>query len=342
MIIRRYKDLGYTSFFSPKTGFFARVEDDGKPEPFWSPYGPELLDISITNWCDKGCNFCYQSSSKTGKHMSMDDYKKVIDAATEMGVFQVALGGGNPNQHPRFVDMLEYAYMKGIVPNYTTNGRGLCDKVIETSRKFCGAVAVSAYPPYDETASAVKKLVESKIKVNIHYILDSDSILAAIKWLKSPPAFFGGINALVFLNYKPSGRKIFKEKLLKHSDKIQEFFEIATSKKYRFKIGFDSCCVSGLFTRTNVKAQTIDACDAGRFSMFISEDMKVYPCSFQKAFHTGDQVVLKGDIHKIWMDSPNFKKFRDYFKSDRCSGCPEQNQCKNGCPLFEEVVVCGR
>jgi molybdenum cofactor biosynthesis enzyme MoaA len=25
-----------------------------------SHHGPELIDISITNWCDKGCSFCYK------------------------------------------------------------------------------------------------------------------------------------------------------------------------------------------------------------------------------------------------------------------------------------------
>lgn len=57
--------------------------------------------------------------------MSISDYKSVIDQAAEMGTFQVALGGGNPNQHPDFIEMLEYTRSKGIVPNYTTNGLGL-------------------------------------------------------------------------------------------------------------------------------------------------------------------------------------------------------------------------
>lgn len=147
----RYKSLGYTSFFNPDTGFFARVPDKGGKDPFWSPHGPELMDISITNWCDKGCSFCYKSSTKCGEHMALDDYKRVIDQAAEMRTFQVALGGGNPNQHPNFLEILEYTATKGVVPNYTTNGRGLSDEVLSATRKYCGAVAVSAYPPYDET-----------------------------------------------------------------------------------------------------------------------------------------------------------------------------------------------
>ncbi|PKI28147.1 radical SAM/SPASM domain-containing protein [Shewanella sp. Choline-02u-19] len=341
MKFRTYKDLGYSTLFNAKTGFFARVEDKGAPEPFWAPHGPELLDIAITNWCDKGCVFCYRESDKSGTHMSYKDYCYVIDAAEKMGVYQVALGGGNPNQHPEFISFLEYTYSKGIVPNYTTNGRGLTSEVLKASKEFCGAVAVSAYAPYIETEEAIKKLTQMNIKTNIHFLLDASSITKAIEWLKKPPLLLEGINALVFLNYKPTGRKVYEQRLLRNSPLVQEFFALATSNVSKFKVGFDSCCVSGLFARTDANVKTIEACDAGRFSMFISEDMKAYPCSFQKELHEGDVIPENGNFLDIWQNSDNFTGFRDYFASNRCGGCSSKKICLNGCPLFDEIVVCG-
>jgi MoaA/NifB/PqqE/SkfB family radical SAM enzyme len=56
-----------------------------------------------------------------------------------MHAFQVALGGGNPNQHPDFIEILRLTREDyGIVPNYTTNGRGLSDTVLEATRRYCG------------------------------------------------------------------------------------------------------------------------------------------------------------------------------------------------------------
>lgn len=337
----RYKSLGYTSFFNPETGFFARVPDNGKKDPFWSPHGPELMDISITNWCDKGCSFCYKSSTKHGEHMSLHDYKRVIDQAAEMGTFQVALGGGNPNQHPDFIEILEYTAFKGVVPNYTTNGRGLSDEILESTRKHCGAVAVSAYPPYDETAETIKKLAENGIKTNIHFILDAVSINTAIDWLNQPPKFLVGINAVIFLNYKPSGRKIFEEKLLRNSARLDEFFGLATSPRRNLKVGFDACCVSGVFARTNANTSMVDACDAGRFSMYVSEDLRVYPCSFQSGLAEGDQLDDETTLLDIWTKSENMGAFRSYFSSDRCGECSHRSTCMNGCPIFDDLVVCG-
>ncbi len=339
--MNRYKDEGYSTFFNAKTGFFARVEDKGVPEPFWSPHGPELMDISITNWCDKGCVFCYKSSTKSGHHMKLDDYKSVIDSAARMGTFQVALGGGNPNQHPDFIEILKYTHEHDIVPNYTTNGRGLTVGILEATKAYCGAVAVSAYPPYEETAATIRLLAAHQIRTNIHFILDADSVETAIDWMTDPPEFLRGINALVFLNYKPSGRKVFEAKLLRHSARLDEFFKLATSKECKIKVGFDACCVSGVFGRTTTSSTVVDACDAGRFSLYVSEDMQVHPCSFQSGLVAGDKLTSENSLEDIWKNSANMKSFRDYFRSDRCSGCGHQSSCMNGCPIFEDLVVCG-
>ena len=336
-----YRSLGYTSFFDADSGFFARVPDRDRPEPFWSPHGPELMDISITNWCDMGCPFCYKSSTRRGHHMRLDDYKSVIDQAAQMGTFQVALGGGNPNQHPDFIEMLEYTRSKGIVPNYTTNGRGLTSEILDATKRTCGAVAVSAYAPYLETEEAIRTLTGKGVKTNVHFILDAFSIETAIDWLQDPPDFLLPVNALIFLNYKPSGRKVYEERLLRHSDKLDRFFELATSPIRGLKVGFDACCVSGLFARTNANTNLVDACDAGRFSLYVSEDMRVYPCSFQAALAPGDQLDGKNTLHDIWVHSENVKSFRSYFASDRCGGCPHRSSCMNGCPIFDDLVVCG-
>ncbi|UXX83023.1 radical SAM/SPASM domain-containing protein [Roseovarius pelagicus] len=299
------------------------------------------MDISITNWCDKGCAFCYKSSTKHGQHMAFSDYKNVIDQASEMGVFQVALGGGNPNQHPDFVEILEYTAAKDIVPNYTTNGRGLSSEILEATRKHCGAVAVSAYEPFDETAGTIQTLTSHGIKVNVHFILDSESIDLAIKWLNEPPEFLRGINAIIFLNYKPSGRKVFEKRMLRNSNRLDEFFELATSSQRKLKVGFDACCVSGVFARTNANSTMVDACDAGRFSMYVSEDLSVHPCSFQSGLAEGDQLNEGTSLLEIWTNSENMSSFRNYFASERCGGCSHRSTCMNGCPLFDDLVVCG-
>lgn len=340
-VIRRYPDENYTVLFNPDNGFFARVEDDGAEEPFWSPHGPELMDIGITNWCDRGCTFCYRKSTIGGNHIALDDYEEIIRQARDMGVFQVALGGGNPNQHPEFAEILRVTRERyGIVPNYTTNGRGLSDDVVAATSKYCGTVAVSAYAPYAETSAAIDILVSNGILVNVHFILTSESVDVAIDWLNDPPSFLNRVNALIFLNYKPIGRFADKKLLLNRSPRLSEFFSVATNNSHSFRVGFDTCTVTGLARLGDAPEVSVEGCDAGRFSMFVSEKMEAYPCSFM--VETGNRgTPLKGaSLKEIWATDPTFREFRIKHAGGGCEGCKTRGQCLSGCPLFPEMNLC--
>ena len=342
-VIKRFASEHYTAVFNPNSGFFARVEDPGYGEPFWAEHGPELLDIAITNWCDRGCAFCYRMSDESGWHMSLENYEEIIRQAHALHVFQVALGGGNPNQHPQFAEILRLTREKyGIVPNYTTNGRGLTQAVINATAKYCGAVAVSAYPPYDETANAIAVLLSQGVTTNTHYILTSRTVDTAIGWLNRPPAFLERANAIVFLNYKPVGRSADERLLVNKSPHVEQFFELATNGRRRFRIGFDTCTATGLARFGSASEISLEGCDAGRFSLFVSEKMEVYPCSFMvEAGYCG--IPLKGSsLAEIWRNHEGFRWIRTKHAEKGCADCTTPRQCLAGCPLFPKMNLCAR
>lgn len=341
LIIKHFDNDRYTVVFNPRTGFFARMEDDGAIEPFWGSHGPELLDIAVTNWCDRGCHFCYRKSDVDGTHMQLEDFEEVLRQAAAMHVFQIALGGGNPNQHPDFPKMLELARKKyGIIPNYTTNGRGLSKEVLEATREFCGAVAVSAYAPYIELEQGIDALRAVGATVHVHFILNSATIDTAIEWLKRPPPFLERANAIVFLNYKPVGRYPNRELLLNRSGRLEEFFQLATGPDVPVRVGFDTCTITGLARLGNADKISLEGCDAARFSLFVSERMQVYPCSFM--VETGQPgIPLRGtSLLEIWQNHPLFSGFRSAHQKGGCADCVTRGECLSGCPLFPEMNLC--
>jgi radical SAM protein with 4Fe4S-binding SPASM domain len=341
LIVRRYSQQQYTAVFNPHTGFFARAEDAGAPEPFWAENGPELLDVAITNWCDRGCFFCYRKSDESGHHMSLDDYRDVMRQAKHLGVFQVALGGGNPNQHPQFAEILRTTREDyGIVPNYTTNGRGLTDAVLEATQQHCGAVAVSAYAPYVETAAAITQLRARQITTNVHFILTSHSVDTAIDWLSNPPSFLAQANAVVFLNYKPVGRYADERLLANRSPRLEEFFELATTSRNSWRVGFDTCTITGLARFGSAHPVSLEGCDAGRFSLFVSEDLKVYPCSFMVEAGYDGVPLRESSLLHIWQNHPAFRRIREQHASGGCADCKTPSHCLSGCPLFPHMNLC--
>ncbi|MFW3383493.1 radical SAM/SPASM domain-containing protein [Aliarcobacter butzleri] len=341
IVFKNYPDEKYKVIFNQKTGFFARVEEKGSPEVFWAKKGPELLDISITNWCNKGCEICYRNSNKNGTHISLEDYEFIMKQAFENNVLQVALGGGNPNQHPQFVEILKLTKEKyNIVPSYTTNGRGLTPEILEATKNYCGAVAVSAYEPFDETKQALKLLASHNIKVNLHYILDSKSIERAIDWLEKGHELLEQCNAIIFLNYKPVGNDKKYSLLLKNSPLLRKFFDLIDNKQYSYKIGFDSCMVSGIVKNMkNVNLTSLEPCDAARFSAYISEDLKMYPCSFMMEHYQGESIRQK-TFMEIWNHSDSFQMTRSALDGSRCGSCNQRKNCLNGCPFLREIDIC--
>lgn len=340
LTVKYFRDQHYSTLFNTRTGFFARVEDKGCHEPFWSRHGPEMMDIAITNWCDRGCQVCYRSSSPNGAHMPTDSYRTILRQASSMGVMQVALGGGNPNQHPDFCEILRSTRKDyGIVPSYTTNGRGLPEAVVEASERYCGAVAVSAYWPYRETWAAVRRLVRAGVKTNLHFVLNAETVTTAVRWLRDPPAELVGLNAIVFLNYKPVGRTTADAVTLNASPHIREFFRLACECAHPFRIGFDSCLASGIATYSQTDRAWFDGCEAARFSMYVSEGLVAYPCSFMEATVAGEPVTAS-NLLGIWQQSTAFESVRQSLRSPRCASCSKVDVCLGGCPVYPEVNLC--
>jgi radical SAM protein with 4Fe4S-binding SPASM domain len=162
----------------------------------------------------------------------------------------------------------------------------------------------------------------------------------AIDWLNTPPSFLKRANAIVFLNYKPVSRFADENLLLNRSPRVAEFFELATSKKYSFRIGFDTCTITGLARFGDAPAISLEGCDAGRFSLFVSEKLEVYPCSFMvEAGYRG--IPLRGtSLREIWRKHDAFRGIRAKHREKGCADCTTPHHCLSGCPLFPRMNLC--
>jgi radical SAM protein with 4Fe4S-binding SPASM domain len=210
--------------------------------------------------------------------------------------------------------------------------------ILNATKEYCGAVAISAYEPYQDCFSMVQKLSEFGIKTNIHYLLSNKTIDTALKWLRNPPKIFENVNAIIFLNYKPVGKNKDLHLLFKNNSRVKEFFELS-NRMHPFKIGFDSCSISGIARYMNVHQAFVDYCEAARFSMFISEDMNMYPCSFMVDLVKGIPITSQ-NIQKEWRSNPLFVDFRKNIKDQPCRACEVKTLCNGGCPIFPEINLC--
>jgi hypothetical protein len=98
---------------------------DGTKERSWdgvaSPDYPESIDLKITDYCDAGCPFCHEKSTKNGIHAGLFRLLQIIHglpAGTE-----IAIGGGNPLDYPHLYALLRAIRGAGLVANITARDR---------------------------------------------------------------------------------------------------------------------------------------------------------------------------------------------------------------------------
>ena len=185
-----------------------------------------------------------------------------------------------------------------------------------------------------ECINSIDKMISSNITTNIHYVINNNTIDDAIKRLKYNK-FPKGINAIIFLLYKRKNETIYIDK-----DKIFEFFDLINKNTYNFKIDFDTC-FSPLISKclVNVEKRSIEDCEAGRFSCYISSKGILYPCSFVQddkyGINLGNMSVLEA-----W-NSNKMNEFRK-LNSEKCVNCANSNKCSYGCKYNLNQYTCNR
>lgn len=340
----------YIATFDETSGFSARsgvLTPDGYEEdqdPFMASF-PELIDIGIMGHCAHGLSGlclksgveCYQSGATLqAPNLPFEDFKGIIDQIKGR-TFQVALGGrGDPDQHEDFIKILSYAYENQVVPNFTTSGLGLKPILLPAIKRFCGAVAVSYYRS-ETTDRALKTLSDYGIKTNLHYVLSHKTIEEAIDLLKSKK-YFSQINKIIFLLHKPVGLGTVENMLTIKHPLLKTFFSLIEDPSIGERCGFDSCSVPALLNYTeNLLPESIEACEASRFSAYISPDFRLYPCSFEQSL--AESIDLNThSIEEAW-HSETFKNFRKRFEG-KCEGCKKQALCLGGCPVLPQITLC--
>lgn len=133
------------------------------------PRAPELIDVKITDYCERNCNFCYQGSTPEGQHCDLREVRHLAHYCQAQEVFEVSLGGGEPTKHPQFLEILETFREFGVVPNFTTATLGWAKKPQgQAILEACGAFALTVgHEDDDEELLAFRLLHSRKAQANL-------------------------------------------------------------------------------------------------------------------------------------------------------------------------------
>lgn len=233
-----------------------------------------------------------------------------------------------------------------IVPNYTTSGYNLTDREIELTKTYCGAVAVSFYSNIDKngnednppTITAIERFVKAGCITNVHFVLSKKSIKEAVYRVRNG-VFPEGINAVVFLLYKPVGLASQDYVLNYDNPDYRELLHLVTSIDSNWKYGFDTCQSPAIYKfAPGVAIESVEFCEAARFSMYVNSRSIAFPCSFGIEDDTFSIDLKQHTLQEAW-ESVSFAKFRER-QSKACANCVT-GVCRS-CGLELGLNLCGK
>jgi len=303
------------------------IKEDSDASPW-----PELADISISNKCSRGCDFCYRCSTSDGNLMNIEQYRRVLDQLTSHSwgpPFQVAIGGGEPTEHAQLTEILAETRKRGIIPNLTTNGENISTRQLQAIKEFCGAIAVSVTKiEPQKIRPLLYKLTKAGVRTNLHFLLSKKSLPVAISILNGDwDSVLQSSNAVIFLTHKAMGRASPDNNLCFDED-TKLFLSLTDKPSSKLRFGFDACFVPLLLKYTKIDARFVDSCECGFFSVYIDDKMNVKPCSFSEGneftFNLADY-----DFSTIWQ--MKLESYREKMKNLCNETCPVRKTCRGGC-----------
>ncbi len=303
----------YESSFNPDTGTLIRITEEGTPKKWfkswyadwgysyqqetkwknlhgpgfyvrnraYSPV-PETIDVSINNWCNHGCEYCYTNATVNGTHAPVDLIQKII-TGLDQPPYQIAYGGGSPTQHPDFIKILEVTRELGTVPNFTTEGVNLTDKILAASNELCGGIAITfhAFRGIDVFAKRYQKLRRGfHRQINIHLIADKN-VATNLDALVGLNKQLGRFNIVLLAYYPEVGRSTLTG-LMPKRVYMTEFPEaIKRARDAGNQIAFSEGLIPYFLSRPEIGIDTSMAIPTeGHFSCYVDMQGRMSTSSF--------------------------------------------------------------
>lgn len=328
----------YNYVFNKENGVFVRWGETKDIDPQMSPFGPEILDLEISQGkCMGKCPECYKCNGAVEHtdNMTFEEFKTIFHKVSKSGLLtQIAFGICDIGTNPDFFNMMRYSKEHGVIPNYTCHGLDMNEEYAKLTAEICGAVAISVYNK-EKAYNSVKMLSDAGMKqINFHCIAHDKSfnkIKSIIDDIKSDDRL-KGLNALVLLRYKPKGNGIGKFNQLT----IEQYREILSyAEEKGVNLGFDSCSAPLYLDAIkddknyNIKSMYAEPCESGIFSSYINHKGKFYACSFcegEGMWKEGIDVLnCKDFVKDVWYNDKTIK-FRECLLNN-CRNCPMFNLC---------------
>lgn len=313
-------------------------------EPDKGLSAPTEAHLMVTNRCPAGCPGCYTGATPDAEDATTAAWKAVLDDLAAMGVFHVAMGGGESVLRPDLFELAAHARSVGLVPNLTTSGIGMTSELAERCRVF-GQINVSldgvgdvfaASRGYDGAGRALRtlrQLADAGCEVGVNFVLNRFTYDDLERTARTV-AELGG-NEVEILRFKPAGRgadvydryrltDAQAEGLLEHVLAVADAVPDVAMKIDCSLVPF---LCAGDPDPATLERFGIFGCEAAHALTAVTHTLDTIPCSFLP------DAPVAGPLSAAWRADETLRSYRDHHKQPPapCAHCTYRTLCKGGC-----------
>jgi radical SAM protein with 4Fe4S-binding SPASM domain len=317
----------------------------GYPEsPLWQlPEGPlsapTEVHLVLSRRCAAGCRGCYVDATPQGAALSREEACRILDELAAMGVFHVALGGGEALELDHLFAVAEHARAVGITPNLTTSGLGLDERTAERCKVF-GQINVSVdgvgdayraargFDGFRHAERALRLLRAVKREVGINCVVSRSSFAGIGEVARLVRRL--DLNELELLRFKPVGRGARLDEELT-PEQAKRLWPMARRLVFRHRIRVKLDCSFApmvFWHKPSARAAAffgVQGCVAGDVLAAVQPEGRFTGCSFLSG---GDD---SSRLREKWPTA--FADIRGYARKapEPCASCDYLHLCRGGC-----------
>lgn len=309
------------------------------------PPPPLEVHIGVTHRCPASCSGCYTGAVPRPQQAdpTFASLVQTLDELAQMGVHEVAFGGGEAALRPDILELAQASRDRGLVPNLTTSGFGVSTRWLKDAGRLFGQINISldglgndyrAVRGWDGAAgalSAIDALAQAGVRIGVNTVLTAES------W-PSLPALGDtlaerGVAEWFWLRWKPVGRGLDSEadRRLRPEQALDLWprlldLEARTGLVMRLDCALVPFLVAHGPPLPRLQALGVEGCSAGDHLWARAADGRWAACSFAPG-PNGSPAPL------AWREDPFLQRWREGLRAlpEPCSGCAYASVCRGGC-----------
>lgn len=299
------------------------------------------LQIELTSRCNERCLHCYIPHENKNSDIQPKLYYSVLEQCKEMGVLGLTLSGGEPIEHPLFLEFFKAAKKYDFSLNVLSNLTLLTDEIVkEMKSSRISSVQVSLYSmnpeihdkittikgSFEKTKSSIMKLISNDIPLQISCPVmreNKDSLMDVFDW--------GNRNKVrVVTDYNIMAHYDHTIGNLTHRLTVEETGEIIKGM-LEHDIEYQNMLKSSDYWQNKKKYTQWNPddilCGVCVASICMVSNGNVYPCAGWQDYICGN--LYEQSLKEIWENSPKTNWLRNIRKKDfpQCAQCKNQKYC---------------